>query len=128
MADGWGAAGLSSVVVKAGAEFHGLIYLPRPARIEGAVRGVVIAERQLWIGQAACVEARVEADEIVVAGSLEGEVRARGRIEILAGARVRGTLDSPRLRVAEGALLEGPCRTGRPAGRAGAAQPRAASS
>ena len=37
MADGWGAAGLSSVVVKAGAEFHGLIYLPRPARIEGAL-------------------------------------------------------------------------------------------
>jgi cytoskeletal protein CcmA (bactofilin family) len=95
-----------------GTEFHGLVVIHGSARIEGCVRGEIIGAERLEIGPAGAVAARVEAAEVVVAGSLEGEVRARGRVELLATARVRGTIESPRLALADGALFEGQCRTG----------------
>ncbi len=98
-----------------GSEFHGLLVIHGSARIEGCVRGEIVAEERLEIGQAGAVEARVEAAEVVVGGSLEGEVRARRRVELLATARVRGTIETPRLALVEGAVFEGDCRT-RPAG------------
>ena len=101
-----------------GCEFDGLVVLNRPARIDGVVRGEVMASSLLWIGEAGRVEASVEADEVVVAGHLEGQVRARSRIELLASARVFASLEAPRVRVAEGSHLEGHCRSGSEAGGA----------
>jgi len=95
-----------------GTEFRGLVVIHGDARIEGCVRGEVVGAQRLEIGEAGALEARVEADELVVAGSLEGEVRARCRVELRATARVRGTIETPRLALADGALFDGRCRTG----------------
>jgi cytoskeletal protein CcmA (bactofilin family) len=63
------------------------------------------------IGEGARVRARIEVDELIVGGELEGEIHARQRVELLNTARVVGTLRSPRLAVAEGGILEGRCET-----------------
>ena len=99
-----------------GSAFDGLVALSRPARIDGTVRGDVVAADLLWIGESGRVEGRVEAEEVVVAGQLDGEVRARRRIELLPTARVSASLDAPRLALAEGSHLEGRCRCGPRAG------------
>jgi len=95
-----------------GTEFRGLVVVHGDARIEGHVRGEIVGAGRLEIGQAGAVEARVEAAEVIVAGSLEGEVRAGRRVELQATARVRGSIETPRLALDDGALFEGPCRTG----------------
>jgi cytoskeletal protein CcmA (bactofilin family) len=97
-----------------GTEFRGLVVIHGSARIDGRVRGEVVGAERLEIGQAGVLEARVEAEEVVIAGSLEGEVRACRRVELLATARVRGTIETPRLALVDGALFEGDCRTGAP--------------
>ncbi len=102
------------MVVGAGAEFEGLLSLRRPGRIEGEVKGDVIAAASLWIGPGGCVRGRVEADEVIVDGRLEGEVHARGRIELRRGARVRADLSAPRLILADGSFFEGQCQAGSP--------------
>jgi len=96
-----------------GTEFSGLLALDGPARIEGQLRGEVIGPGPLWIGPRANVEARIETDELRVAGVLAGEVRASRRIALEGTARVRGELSTPSFALAEGALLEGRCTTGR---------------
>ena len=98
--------------IRAGARFEGVIVLHRSARIDGQVHGQVLAQEAVWVGEEGRVEGRVEAGEVVVAGELSGEVRARNRIELLPTARVRASLETPRLALAEGSQLEGPCHTG----------------
>jgi cytoskeletal protein CcmA (bactofilin family)/F0F1-type ATP synthase membrane subunit b/b' len=98
-------------VIRRGAEFDGLVLLPASARIDGRISGDVIASGLVWIGEAARVKARIQAEEVVVAGVIEGEVLARQRIELLATARVSGALRAPRLVLADGAFLEGRCQT-----------------
>jgi cytoskeletal protein CcmA (bactofilin family) len=100
------------VLLEEGAEFAGLLALDGPARIEGQLRGEVVGPGPLWIGPRASVEARVETDELVVAGALAGEVRASRRIALEGTARVRGELATPSFSLAEGAVIEGRCSAG----------------
>jgi cytoskeletal protein CcmA (bactofilin family) len=109
--DAVGAA--APVLLAEGTEFAGLLALDGPARIDGQLRGEVIGSGPLFIGPRGSVEARVETDELVVAGVLAGEVRASRRIALAGTARVRGELSTPSLSLAEGALLEGRCTAGR---------------
>jgi cytoskeletal protein CcmA (bactofilin family) len=106
------AAEAAQVLLAVGAEFHGLIALAGPARVDGLLRGELIGPGPLWIGPRANVEARVETDEVSIAGTLKGEIRASRRVALAPTARVRGELHTPSLSLAEGALLEGRCESG----------------
>jgi len=99
-------------VLAPGAEFSGLLVLHGEARIEGAIRGEIIGADVLWVGPNASIEASLEADEIVVAGAVMGDLRGRRRIELCSGARVRGSVETPRFSMGDGSLLDGPCRSG----------------
>lgn len=101
------------VVIPAGAEFEGTLVLPRPARIDGRVRGKVLAASDVWVGEGGYVGADLAGDRIVVAGTVEGDVIARTSIELCATGRVRGGLTAPSLQLAEGAVVDGPCHFGR---------------
>ncbi len=99
-------------VLGEGMEFSGLVVLHGTARIEGRIHGEVLGADRLRIGERASVEGRVEAGEVVVAGELVGELHARRRVELCSTARVRAAIHTPRLMLAEGSILDGPCRTG----------------
>ena len=100
------------LILRRDAEFSGIVVLPRAARIDGRVSGTVLASGLVWFGETARVQARIEAEEVVVAGEVEGSVTARKRMDLLATARMHGDLQTPQLTLAEGALLEGRCRAG----------------
>jgi cytoskeletal protein CcmA (bactofilin family) len=104
-------AGQVPTVLAPGAEFEGLLSFRGSARVDGKLSGDVVAEGCLVIGEGARVQARIEVDELIVGGELEGEVHARKRVELLSTARVVGSLRCPRLAVAEGGILEGRCQT-----------------
>jgi cytoskeletal protein CcmA (bactofilin family) len=102
----------SLLVIPEGAEFEGTLVLPGPARIDGRVRGKVLAESDVWVGPGGFVGADLSGDRVVVAGTVEGDVRARTSIELHATGCVRGDLTAPSLRLAEGAVVDGACRSG----------------
>ena len=98
-------------VLRSGARFEGLVALRAPGRIDGCVSGEVVSSDLLWIGRSARINARIAAPEIVIEGEFDGEAEASGRIELLETARVRATLDTQCLVLAEGSFFEGRCRT-----------------
>ncbi len=102
-------AGQIETILAAGTEFDGLLSFRGATRIDGKFSGDVVAEGCLVIGEGARVRARIEVDELIVGGDLEGEVHARKRVELLKTARVVGSLHSPSLAMAEGGILEGRC-------------------
>lgn len=66
------------------------------ADIEGAL---TLAEGSRWQGV-------IRVDDVILAGELEGELLARGRVEILASARVRGRVVGNGISISEGAVVE----------------------
>jgi cytoskeletal protein CcmA (bactofilin family) len=100
------------VVVPETARFEGLLTFRGRAQVQGEVTGEILCRGSLRVGEPGHVKGTVEADEVVVAGVIEGDVVARDRIELAATARVTGTLRSPRIHMEDGSLLEGRCETG----------------
>jgi cytoskeletal protein CcmA (bactofilin family) len=49
----------------------------------------------------------MQGTDIVVAGTVEGDVIAKQRVEILGSARITGSLSGHSIAVAEGAIIEG---------------------
>ena len=72
----------------------------------GTLEGEVHLEGRLSVGAKGRVAARVRANEVLVEGEIEGDVRADS-LTFAETAKARGTFIAKRLVVKEGALVEG---------------------
>ena len=76
--------------------------------IDGSVEGLVqLDDRKLTVGASAKLTADVVAREVVVYGSVKGNLRARDRIEIKKDGSVIGDLTTARIMIEDGAYFKG---------------------
>lgn len=80
-------------------------------QINGEVAGdcdisgtIQLAGSGYWLGS-------MRADNIIVAGHVEGDITARRKVEITNTARITGTVTGEAIAVAEGAIVEGVMKT-----------------
>ena len=94
-------------------------------RFEGEIEGTItVPGHTLIVGRTARIHADVEAKAIVVAGSLMGSAVAKDRVEVQEAATVEGTVETPKLVIKEGALLNAQVQMPMPADKAGKAEVR----
>jgi cytoskeletal protein CcmA (bactofilin family) len=76
--------------------------------IDGSVEGLIqLDERKLTVGAAAKVTADINARDVVVYGSVKGNVRATGRIEIKKDGSIIGNLTTAQIMIEDGADFKG---------------------
>jgi cytoskeletal protein CcmA (bactofilin family) len=76
--------------------------------LEGTVEGLVqLDERKLTVGASAKVTADIIAREVVVYGTVKGNLRAKDRIEIKKDGSVNGDLTTARIMIEDGAYFKG---------------------
>jgi len=88
--------------------FQGTLTSLEDMTIDGHVEGTIdIQEHALTVGPDANIRADIAATTVTIHGTVTGNVRAKGRIEIRATGRVEGNLFTPRLVMADGAVVRG---------------------
>ena len=92
-----------------GTSFNGTLQFDGTVRLDGRFEGDVCGSDLLIIGQSAVVRAEVQVGTLVVSGRVEGNIVAKKRVELLATARVTGTIKAPGLVVSDGAVFNGTC-------------------
>jgi cytoskeletal protein CcmA (bactofilin family) len=75
--------------------------------ILGHVEGDSDVEGTLVVGEGGIWKGNIFAENVVVAGTVEGNIVAKEKIDIVSTARVNGSLTSPFIAIAEGAVHEG---------------------
>ncbi len=76
--------------------------------IDGVVEGTItLSDSRLTIGPNAHVEANVSARDVVVLGSLNGNVTATGRVELRQGCQLQGDIRAGRLSIEDNAVFSG---------------------
>jgi cytoskeletal protein CcmA (bactofilin family) len=79
-----------------------------PLYIDGRVEGAIhLAGNRLTIGHNGSVVANVEADEMVIMGSVKGNVQCTERLDIRTEGSLVGDVVSQRISIEEGAVLRG---------------------
>ncbi|HXY09136.1 MAG TPA: polymer-forming cytoskeletal protein [Terriglobales bacterium] len=79
-----------------------------PLYIDGRVEGSIhLGGNRLTIGHHGSVEANVEAQEMVIMGSVKGNVQCSERLDIRTEGSLVGDVVSQRISIEEGAVLRG---------------------
>jgi len=112
------------VSLGADAEVSGKLSFATATRIEGKLKGEIRSTDVLVIGPSAVVQATVSADRLIVLGEVHGEVHGATRIQICAGGKLYGDVETRGLIIDEGGLFEGRCKMSGATG--GDAKPAAA--
>ena len=96
-----------STSVDASSELEGKLRCKQTLRIDGYVKGEVECERTVLVGEGARVFASIAADEVQIAGAVEGNIAARRNITLERTAIVKGDLTTPGIVIEEGAKVSG---------------------
>ncbi len=106
-----------------GSQFEGKLTFEGTVRIDGRFKGEIISDDVLIVGEGADVEAEIKVNRVVVYGTIRGNIKAPGGVNLHAPAKMTGSLETRSLTIDEGVLFEGSCHMD-PSG-SGAAAPMA---
>lgn len=95
--------------IDSGVLFEGKITVTGMFRIDGEVKGNIIAESGLLLGENAKVEGQIDASDVTIAGHFDGQIFAKDRVEIQSKGVVTGEIHSPCLIIQPGGILDGQC-------------------
>ena len=101
------AAGEITTLLGRGAAFEGKLTFEGTVRIDGRFKGEVFSDDVLVIGEGAQVEAQIDVGEVIIQGTVVGNITAKRSIEIHAPGRVKGDLHTPSLQIDKGVIFEG---------------------
>lgn len=86
--------------------FSGEITTKGTLRVDGNVDGNVRAE-WLIVGEKAYIKGNATASSIIVGGTVEGNILAKGIVDIKKKGKVKGDILTSKLTVADGGVVEG---------------------
>jgi cytoskeletal protein CcmA (bactofilin family) len=113
MAKGWLGKKQSSTewtgFLEEGVKVEGRLESTGTFRIDSAMKGTLVSEDTLILGERAVVEGHILGNHVTIAGRFDGEIRARGRVEIKPDAVVTGEIHTPCLIIEPGAVFNGKC-------------------
>ncbi len=98
-----------STLLGRGSEFEGKLTFEGAVRIDGKLSGEIFSDGVLIVGEGAELSAEIDIGEIIVQGTVIGNIRAKRGIEIKAPARVKGDITTPSLQIDKGVVFEGKC-------------------
>jgi cytoskeletal protein CcmA (bactofilin family) len=92
-----------------GSEFEGKLTFEGTVRIDGKLSGEIFSDDVLVIGEGAEVHAEIDVGEVIVQGTVVGNIRAKRSVEVHSPGRVRGDITTPSLQIDKGVMFEGRC-------------------
>jgi cytoskeletal protein CcmA (bactofilin family) len=101
------AVGEINTLLGRGSEFEGKLTFEGTVRIDGKLSGEIFSDDVLVVGEGAEVHAEIDIGEIIIQGSVVGNIRAKRGVEIHAPGRVRGDITTPSLQIDKGVIFEG---------------------
>jgi cytoskeletal protein CcmA (bactofilin family) len=97
-------------VVGASVKIEGDLNSEGDIRIEGFVVGKVATAKNVYVGERAKIDAEVSADNIIIGGIVNGNIRSDGLVSLMPTGKVIGNITCKRLSIQEGAYFEGQCK------------------
>lgn len=94
-------------VLDQGCEFEGKLCFQGTVRINGAFRGQISTPDTLIVGEDARIFGEIDAGVVIISGEVNGNIRAKRRVEIHKPGIFRGDIYTPSLKVDEGVIFEG---------------------
>ena len=81
-------------------------------RIDGTIEGSVESHASITVGESGVVRGGIRGTDVVIAGTVQGDVTCSGHLEILAKGKIEGDIDARSMRIETGGVFCGTSRMG----------------
>lgn len=98
-----------STIIGDNSKVEGLLEASDPTRVDGLLQGKILSKSSVIVGEHGVVRGDINAAEILIAGTVYGNLKAEKRIELTETGRVLGDLITKTLVIDEGASFKGNC-------------------
>ena len=88
-----------------GATYEGDLSFEGRVRVDGVFRGRIYTDEVLEIGESGVIDGEVDAEDLIVAGRVEGKVRVRGVLTLESTGSIHGAVAASQMVSKEGAKL-----------------------
>lgn len=95
--------------IEQGVKIEGHLELAGIFRIDGQVKGTIISEHSLVLGENSKVEAEIQGNHISIYGRFDGIIYAKAQVEIHPHAIVTGEIHTSCLVLEQGGIFDGTC-------------------
>ncbi len=99
-----------STIIGKDSTFTGTMEVKGTLRVDGKVKGKIVADETVSIGSTGEVEADIEAKTVVVSGTVVGNIHTSDKTEMQAKAKVIGDLVTKSIVIEQGAIFHGSCQ------------------
>jgi cytoskeletal protein CcmA (bactofilin family) len=107
--DGHSEGGDWTGFLDSGIRVEGTLEISGSFRLDGQVKGNILSQQTLILGEGAKVEGQIEGNHVIVAGRFDGVIFAKGRVEIQPRGVVTGEIHAPCLVIEAGGIFDGRC-------------------
>ncbi len=97
-------------VLGIGSRFEGKLFFEGIVRIDGFFSGEIFTKGKLVIGEKAEVKGVLDVEDAEIAGIVEGNIVATGKVHLKGTAKLIGDIHTPVLIIEEGAIFTGNCK------------------
>ena len=88
---------------------EGKVTLREAVRIDGTINGDVVSKGCIFVGKNGKIKGSVQASNIMIAGTIDGNMNIAERIEATATSKIKGDIVAKSLAIDENASFEGKC-------------------
>jgi cytoskeletal protein CcmA (bactofilin family) len=93
-------------------KFKGSITGTGHSIILGSIEGDCDLDGTLVVGDGGIWKGNITADNVVIAGEVNGDIAAKKKMDVVSTAKINGSLTCPLIAIAEGAVHEGEIHMG----------------
>ena len=101
---------LLNSIIGEGTRFKGEFDLNGLLRIDGDFSGIIRTKGKVLVGSNGRVECTMYAGTVVIGGIVQGDIFSTEKVTILSTGMVIGNIQSPRLVIEDGVILNGNCK------------------
>jgi len=101
----------AATLISEGCKITGTITGNCDFQINGEIDGDCDVDSTVTLAKSGMWKGTMRAGNVIIAGHVEGDIIANGRVEITDTARITGTVSGEAIAVAEGAVVEGIMKT-----------------
>jgi cytoskeletal protein CcmA (bactofilin family) len=92
-----------------GVRLEGKLECPGTFRIDSLVKGTLVSDETLILGENAIIDGQIQGHAVVIAGRFDGTIHAKAKVEIQPKAIVTGEIHTPCLIIEPGGVFDGQC-------------------
>jgi cytoskeletal protein CcmA (bactofilin family) len=96
-------------VLGKGSRIIGALSFSGSVDIDAEVEGEIVAKERLTIGECAQLKAKISGVDVIVRGTVQGDITATRSLLLRKPAKVIGNISSPQLSIEDGVIFEGKC-------------------